>query len=206
VRTRETFATGRREPKADRSGQAFARRQPRGMRQPPTLACSVAIRGLPFGEALIRPPLTNANAAPARRPVGGSSNGRTPDSDSGCLGSNPSPPATRVACPHPPTTWPFRLESVSPNATALGHIVGHNSFLERHGQGWRFRVRLPRRLIRLTARYELPVKLGKIPHATALRSCASPAGQGAAAVRGGVEDADDRGGRGSDRGLPALRR
>src|SRR5579872_7069406 len=27
--------------------------------------------------------------------VGGSSNGRTPDSDSGCLGSNPSPPATQ---------------------------------------------------------------------------------------------------------------
>lgn len=26
-------------------------------------------------------------------PAGGSSNGRTPDSDSGCLGSNPSPPA-----------------------------------------------------------------------------------------------------------------
>ncbi len=27
---------------------------------------------------------------------GGSSNGRTPDSDSGCLGSNPSPPATKI--------------------------------------------------------------------------------------------------------------
>jgi hypothetical protein len=29
----------------------------------------------------------------AQRLVGGSSNGRTPDSDSGYLGSNPSPPA-----------------------------------------------------------------------------------------------------------------
>lgn len=55
-----------------------------------------------------------------------------------------------------------------PNATALGHIVGHNSFLERHGQGWRFRVRLPRRLTRLTARKELRVRLGTIPHAVAL--------------------------------------
>ena len=55
-----------------------------------------------------------------------------------------------------------------PNATALGHIVGHNSFLERHGQGWRFRVRMPRRLTRLTARKELRVRLGTIPHATAL--------------------------------------
>ena len=27
---------------------------------------------------------------------GGSSNGRTPDSDSGCLGSNPSPPANKI--------------------------------------------------------------------------------------------------------------
>lgn len=55
-----------------------------------------------------------------------------------------------------------------PNATAFGHIVGHNNFLERHGQGWRFRVRLPQRLRRLTARKELRVRLGTIPHAAAL--------------------------------------
>lgn len=70
--------------------------------------------------------------------------------------------------PYPPNTWPYRLESVPANATALGHIVGHNSFLERHGQGWRFRVRLPCRLTRLTARKELRVRLGTIPQAVAL--------------------------------------
>lgn len=126
---------------------------------PPTPACRVGrphhnhprrlISDLPSRTTLIRPRLTNAGAS--RRTVGGSSNGRTPDSDSGCLGSNPSPPATHVVFPYPPKTWFFWLESVPPIATALGHIVGHNSFLERHGQGWRFRVRLPRGLCQLTA-------------------------------------------------------
>jgi hypothetical protein len=66
---------------------APTRRPPRGDRH---------IRGLPFGEALIRPRDTKASA-PTPTAIGGSSNGRTPDSDSGCLGSNPSPPATHVA-------------------------------------------------------------------------------------------------------------
>ena len=37
----------------------------------------------------------NGRSRRAPRPIGGSSNGRTPDFDSGCLGSNPSPPATQ---------------------------------------------------------------------------------------------------------------
>ena len=53
-------------------------------------------------------------------------------------------------------------------ATALGHILGHNTFIERHGDSWRFRVRMPAGLARLSVRKELRVSLGPIPHAVAI--------------------------------------
>lgn len=51
-------------------------------------------QGLQPAPRLFRPAPSDASHS---APVGGSSNGRTPDSDSGCLGSNPSPPANSLA-------------------------------------------------------------------------------------------------------------
>ena len=51
-------------------------------------------QGLQPAPRLFRPAPSDATHS---APVGGSSNGRTPDSDSGCLGSNPSPPAILLA-------------------------------------------------------------------------------------------------------------
>ena len=51
-------------------------------------------QGLQPSPRFVRPAPSDATHS---APVGGSSNGRTPDSDSGCLGSNPSPPATSLS-------------------------------------------------------------------------------------------------------------
>lgn len=49
-----------------------------------------------------------------------------------------------------------------------GHMRGH-SFIERHGDGWRFRVRIPTQLARFVNRGELRLRLGRIDRREALR-------------------------------------
>ena len=57
-----------------------------GNRRKPDIPKGLACKGLAAG-------LKGRSRRAPHVPDGGSSNGRTPDSDSGCLGSNPSPPA-----------------------------------------------------------------------------------------------------------------
>lgn len=46
---------------------------------------------------------------------------------------------------------------------------GHNTFLERHGDGWRFRVRIPSKLAAFINRSDLRLTLGRIDRREALR-------------------------------------
>lgn len=46
---------------------------------------------------------------------------------------------------------------------------GHNTFLERHGDGWRFRVRFPSKLVAFIDRHDLRLRLGRINRREALR-------------------------------------
>lgn len=46
--------------------------------------------------------------------------------------------------------------------------MGHTRFVERHGDGWRFRVRLPAKLASLSSRRELRVRLRSIPRSVAV--------------------------------------
>lgn len=46
---------------------------------------------------------------------------------------------------------------------------GHNTFLERHGDGWRFRVRFPSKLATFIDRDDLRLRLGRIDRREAMR-------------------------------------
>lgn len=46
---------------------------------------------------------------------------------------------------------------------------GHNTFIERHGDGWRFRVRFPSKLVTFVNHGDLRLRLGRIDRREALR-------------------------------------